>query len=45
LALVIITVPRAFGVNVGIDRVRDGGVGAACLVLIDERGSLSSATD
>jgi hypothetical protein len=27
----------SFGADVGIDGVRDGAVGAACLVLVDER--------
>src|SRR5262249_36200512 len=34
-------VPGPLGVYMGVDRVRDGGIGAAGFVLIDERGAFA----
>jgi hypothetical protein len=40
-AVVVIVVARTLGVHVGVNRVRDGGVGAASLVLVDECGAFA----
>jgi hypothetical protein len=29
------------GLHMGVDRIGDGGIGAACFVLVDDRGTLS----
>jgi len=37
-------VPGPLGIHVGVDHVRDGGVGAAGLVLVDQRGAFAVVT-
>jgi hypothetical protein len=41
---VVAVVPGSLGVYVSVDGVGDGGVGAACLVLVDERGAFAVVT-
>jgi hypothetical protein len=38
---VVIVGPGLLGIDVGVDRVGDGGVGAACHVLVDHRGTFA----
>src|SRR5262249_53829790 len=38
---VVTVVPGSLSVDVSIDSVRDGSVGAACLVLVDDRGAFA----